>query len=156
MRALARRVPLRRALVATLLLVVTLALVGSGVATHAALRGYLLDRVDDQLRGAAPLVADGTGALVRPGRRGGAEAPESRGPLPSAFVVQVVDADGGLVLGPTSNLVDDEPLPDLPDRPTCPMTRERRARSRSRRWAATGSGASGRCGSPSTTAPWAR
>ncbi|GHJ59781.1 two-component sensor histidine kinase [Nocardioides sp. OK12] len=114
MRALARRVPLRRALVATLLLLVTLALVGSGFATHATLRGYLLERVDDQLRGAAPVVAGSGGADETLERRPG---PGGRGPLPSAFVVQVVDGSGATVVGPTSNLLDDEPLPDLPDDP---------------------------------------
>ena len=108
------RVPLRRALVATLLLVVTLALVGSGLATHATLRGYLLDRVDEQLRGVAPVLAGSTGLGETPTRSRG---PQGRGPLPSEFVVQVVDESGQVVLGPTSNLVDDEPLPLLPSDP---------------------------------------
>jgi two-component system OmpR family sensor kinase len=108
------RVPLRRALVATLLLVVTLALLGSGLATHATLRGYLLDRVDEQLRGVAPVVAGSTGLGEAPTRSRG---PLGRGPLPSEFVVEVVDESGESVIGPTSNLVEDEPLPLLPDDP---------------------------------------
>lgn len=114
MPGLVGRVPLRRALVATLLLVVTLALLGSGLATHATLRGYLLDRVDEQLRGVASVVAGSTGlGEARTRSRG----PLGRGPLPSEFVVEVVDESGDSVLGPTSNLVDDEPLPLLPDDP---------------------------------------
>jgi two-component system OmpR family sensor kinase len=108
------RVPLRRALVATLLLVVTLALLGSGLATHATLRGYLLDRVDEQLRGVAPVVAGSTGLGEAPTRSRG---PLGRGPLPSEFVVEVVDESGESVIGPTSNLVEDEQLPLLPDDP---------------------------------------
>ena len=111
-----RRVPLRVTLVAALLLLVTVALVASGVATRATMQHYLVSRVDEQLRGAAHQVAERglqNRSRVPPGDDRGDE--DDRGPLPSAFVAEVQDARGTAVYGPTSNLLDSgEPLPRLP------------------------------------------
>ncbi len=107
LRRLDERTPLRVKLVATLLLLVLAALVGSGLAAGATLRGYLLDRVDSQLQGAAHGIAEH--GFDRP------PGPVGDRALPSAYVVEIVDARGRVVYGPTSNLVDTEqPLPRLP------------------------------------------
>lgn len=109
-RRLNDRTPLRIKLVGVLLLLVVAALVGSGVAATATLRGYLVDRVDTQLESAARGI--GEHGLER-----GTE-PEGDHALPSAFVVELTDASGRVVYGPTGNLVDaGQPLPTLP-RPT--------------------------------------
>lgn len=130
-----RRTPLRTTLVASLMLLVTLALAASGLVAAATLRGYLVDRVDDRLRSLAPALAEGgveslDGLPAQPpeppdpddgrdeGRddgRGGDGRDGARGEeLPSAYVVAITDASGAIVAGPTSNLLDpSEPLPDL-------------------------------------------
>jgi two-component system OmpR family sensor kinase len=87
--SLSERTPLRIKLVAALTLLVALALLVSGLAASAALRGYLLDRVDQNL---VQAVRPGPGALVdddRPGR------PRFRQPGEYAF--QQYAADGTLV-----------------------------------------------------------
>lgn len=113
MAMLHRRVPLRVTLVAALLLLVAVALVASGVATRATLQHYLVTRVDEQLRGAAHQVAER--GLQDPSHPPPGRDADDRGPLPSAFVAEVLDADGSAVYGPASNLLDTgEPLPKLP------------------------------------------
>lgn len=117
MPTLHQRVPLRLTLVAALVLLVTVALVASGVATRATLRHYLVTRVDAQLQGAAHQFYENRLEAPSNGSGGDVEADgdRSRGPLPSAFVVEVLDASGDPVYGPTSNLLDSgEPLPQLP------------------------------------------
>ncbi len=117
-----RRTPLRITLAAVLVALLTGALLVSGLAATATMRGYLLDRVDAQLDAAGhQLTEHGLAGLSTSGASrspdGGDPRDEDaeRGPLPSAFVVQVVDDKGNIVYGPTSNLVDSgEPLPDLP------------------------------------------
>ncbi len=104
-------------LVAALVVLVAAALVASGVATRATLRHYLVVRVDDQLAAAAHQVAErGLKDPTQQLRSGaGDDDDQERGPLPSAFVVEVLDANGKAEYGPTSNLIDaEQPLPDLP------------------------------------------
>lgn len=109
------RTPLRITLVVALLVLVTSALVLSGVAATATLRGYLLQRVDAQLGAAAHEIAEhGLGDQPPAPEPEGRDADRERGPLPSQYVVQVVSDDGRVVIGPTSNLVSGEPLPRLP------------------------------------------
>lgn len=108
-----RGIPLRVKLVATLLLLVIAALVGSGAAAVTTLRAYLVGRVDDQLRSAEHPYTE-----HRPGQGRGDEGDVDASGLtrlPSAFVVAETDASGALVYGPRSNLVDPgQPLPALP------------------------------------------
>ena len=102
------RTPLRVRLVAALLALVALALLVAGVAGTAALRTYLLDRVDDQLR-ATPY-----GEVERLGR--GAPPPgfgDRRGGrlrLPGDLFVQVDAADGTTLAQPSRG----EQVPALP------------------------------------------
>jgi two-component system OmpR family sensor kinase len=124
-RRIGMRAPLRVKLVAALLLLVIAALVGSGVAATATMRNYLLGRVDSQLdQTQRPFLEHGLSGVFDgtegPGH-GGPEAERDGGPdenpthLPSAYVVAVTDADGVIVYGPTSALLDSaEPLPALP------------------------------------------
>lgn len=119
------RTPLRVKLVAAMVLLVVLALVGAGEAATATMRGYLIGRVDDQLRAVTEHPIDGlpistskslstsTGGQQAGGKDSGGG--DGRPHLPSAYVLEVLDARGGIVYGPTSNLVDArEPLPRLP------------------------------------------
>jgi len=103
------RTPLRVKLIAAMLLLVTAALAGSGAVAATTLRSYLIGRVDAQLAAAQQPLGD---------HHGGPEPDDhGAGPsrLPSAYVVEVIDATGAIVSGPTSNLVDaQEPLPALP------------------------------------------
>ena len=109
LRALAARTPLRVQIVAALLTLVTLALLVTGVAASAALRGYLVDRVDSQLvEGAQPLTSrpGGPGRFDRPGP--GVYRP------PSEFYAQVSDAAGAV-----TEVV--EPLSAHGSRPALPV-----------------------------------
>ena len=103
------RTPLRVKLIAAMLLLVTAALVGSGAVAATTLRSYLIGRVDAQLAAAQQPLGE---------RHGGPDQEDhGAGPsrLPSAYVVEVIDANGAIVSGPTSNLVNtQEPLPALP------------------------------------------
>ncbi len=87
--------PLWLRLVAAVLALVALAQVAAGVATVTALRGYLLNQVDNQLRVASePLLH---GPRYRPGP---GPPPEVRGPgrfrLPSAFYLAITDESGAV------------------------------------------------------------
>jgi two-component system OmpR family sensor kinase len=110
------RMPLRVKLVATLLLLVIGALVGSGVAATTTLRGYLVDRVDAQLQSVGTHTLDHGG----PGDASGHDSTPGEadgGGLPSAFVTEVTNVSGQVVYGPTNNLIDSSiPLPVLPHR----------------------------------------
>lgn len=104
LRTLSGRTPLRVKLVAALTALVALALVITGLAAAASLRGYLVDRLDDNLQTAVSR----PGALnpPRPDGQGG------RGlRRPDEFAVQVSAADGS-VLRPF--VVDDGFPPALP------------------------------------------
>ncbi|WP_350276253.1 HAMP domain-containing sensor histidine kinase [Kribbella sp. HUAS MG21] len=106
----ADRYPLRVTIVVVLLTLVALALASSGVLATTIMRGYLTDRVDDQLQQVA-------GPLSK--------APDDRRPLPpgkglrpqlpSPIVVQFNDPEGSSARGPAwSRITETEPLPNLP------------------------------------------
>ncbi|MGN6781399.1 MAG: sensor histidine kinase [Marmoricola sp.] len=105
------RTSLRVRLVAGMLVLVVLALAGSGSVAAATLRGYLVQRVDDQLRGAAGAmlherINDGPGG-------GDPDGHDAR--LPSQFVREVLASNGTPLGGTLSNLVDgSQSLPDFP------------------------------------------
>ena len=103
------RTPLRVKLIAAMLLLVTAALAGSGAVAATKLRSYLIGRVDAQLAAAQQPIGEHHGGPDQDDHGAG----PSR--LPSAYVAEVTDANGAVVSGPTSNLVDPhEPLPALP------------------------------------------
>jgi two-component system, OmpR family, sensor kinase len=77
------RWPLRVTLVLALLALVTAALVASGLTATALMRGYLVERIDDQLHQVAPMVAKGQSDRFRQPPR-----------FPSQFVVQYTQSDG--------------------------------------------------------------
>jgi two-component system OmpR family sensor kinase len=111
--------PLRIKLVVTVVLLVLLALGGSGAVGITTLRAYLTGRVDSQLRSVA--IHPGNDAPVAgtqqgDGDGGGPDSGSGGGHrLPSAFVVEVTDSGGRITYGPTSDLIDPtEPLPQLP------------------------------------------
>lgn len=108
------RTPLRVRLVAAVVLLVMAALVGSGAAATATMRSYLVGRVDEQLASVSDHPGDGLPDTPG-GDRNAHDADHGGGALPSAFVVEVTDASGTPVYGPTSNLLySGEPLPRLP------------------------------------------
>ncbi len=107
LRRLTDGTPLRVKLVAAVLVLVVLALAGSGVAARVTMEQYLVGRIDAQLTSAVNLIAgtDGRGAPAGDGRRDR---------LPSTYVFEVVDS-AGATTGPVSNLVNPgQPLPRLP------------------------------------------
>jgi two-component system, OmpR family, sensor kinase len=116
--------PLRIKLVVTVVLLVMLALGGSGAVGITTLRAYLTGRVDSQLRSVAthpgndaPVAGTDTQQGAGGDRQGGGGGDSGGGGhrLPSAFVVEVTDANGTITYGPTSDLIDPaEPLPQLP------------------------------------------
>jgi two-component system OmpR family sensor kinase len=105
------RTPLRVKLVATLLLLVTAALTVAGVAATAALRSYLLGRVDSQLRQALHPYVDQRGP-GGPGPRPGDG--DGRGGPPSQYYVQFLAADGTPGRVQRNPLYAAEQPPDLP------------------------------------------
>jgi two-component system, OmpR family, sensor kinase len=92
-RRLMGRLPLRTKLVVALLLLVTLGLAASGVVAATALRGYLVDRVDDQLQQVSPSFHRG-GFGPPPGDPDNGAGLDRGGA--SQFYVGVVDATGAL------------------------------------------------------------
>ena len=90
LRALSDRTPLRVQLVAALTALVALALLVSGLAASAALRGYLVDRVDENL----VETVRRPGALGDDGPRRGGPGPLRR---PDEYALQVYAADGTVV-----------------------------------------------------------
>jgi two-component system OmpR family sensor kinase len=106
------RYPLRITIVVVLLALVALALVASGVLATTIMRGYLVDRVDEQLSQASiPLRRNPQ--QNRPFQPGDGQG---KRPLPSAFVVQFNNSEGTVTDGPfRAQLAEgEEPLPDLP------------------------------------------
>jgi two-component system, OmpR family, sensor kinase len=122
-RRLRARTPLRVKLVAAVLLLVIAALAGSGLAAVTTLRSYLVGRVDDQLRDTErPIVEHQLDGIARDSRddhggRGGEDRDATAArQLPSAYVVEVTDAAGKILLAPTSALLDSsQPLPEFPE-----------------------------------------
>ncbi|MEV6414013.1 HAMP domain-containing sensor histidine kinase [Kribbella sp. NPDC051718] len=118
-RRLADRYPLRITMIVVLLALVTAALLASGFTATTIMRGYLVNKVDDQLLQAAkPLQRRGLDVPTCPGQSGpGQNGPGNgrRPPLPSAFVVQYNESDGTLAIGPCrAPFAESDPLPDLP------------------------------------------
>jgi two-component system, OmpR family, sensor kinase len=112
-RRFADRYPLRVTIVVVLLTLVALALAASGVLATTIMRGYLIDRVDDQLHQTA-MQLQHVPFDRRPQRQDSGEQPGPR-PLPSEFVVKFSDSEGtsdGPPFG--ARLAETEPLPKLP------------------------------------------
>jgi len=111
-RRFADRYPLRVTIVVVLLTLVALALVASGILATTIMRGYLIDRVDEQLQQTATQLEHIP--LDRRPLPPGAAGPGRR-PLPSEFVVQFNDSGGTSDNGPFgARLAETEPLPQLP------------------------------------------
>ncbi len=109
---LTERYPLRFTIVLTLLALVLVALLASGFTATTIMRGYLVDRVDEQLvQASMPLRHL---SLVRPPNDG----PFGGGPgrrLPSAYIAQLSDTNGIHQGDPTrAPITESEPLPKLP------------------------------------------
>ncbi|WP_405058573.1 HAMP domain-containing histidine kinase [Kribbella sp. NBC_01505] len=104
------RYPLRVTIVVVLLTLVALALVASGVVATTIMRGYLVDKIDQQLGETADQIAH-IDAERRP-------RPPGTGPgrrqLPSQFVLKISDSSGNSPGAFGAQLVDGEPLPNLP------------------------------------------
>ena len=113
------RMPLRIRLVVATTLLLVLGLAVSGVVAATTLRGYLLDRVDDQLRGASdrygrpgfgpPPHLDGDGGSDD----GGAGDGDGPVPPPSQFYVARLDASGAVVSVENRPFDDGDAAPDL-------------------------------------------
>jgi two-component system OmpR family sensor kinase len=106
--------PLRLRLVGAVLLLVAVALIGSGAVAAATMRNYLVSRVDEQLAGVAGhadnLFQDPDGDHGPGGPDGGSD-----GRLPSVYVSEVLGPTGRPIAAVDSNLIDtQEPLPALP------------------------------------------
>ncbi|NUR93756.1 MAG: HAMP domain-containing histidine kinase [Kribbellaceae bacterium] len=106
------RYPLRVTIVVVLLTLVVLALAASGVLATTIMRGYLIDRVDEQLQQTAvPLSHAKADRRPLPPGAGG----PVRRQLPSVFVVQFSNSEGQSDNGPVGSRPDEtEPLPKLP------------------------------------------
>jgi two-component system, OmpR family, sensor kinase len=96
---LLERTPLRVKLIVAVLALVTVALALIGLAGVTALRGYLVGRLDEQLRGVAPAFVED-----RPPRQGGPEDHGRRPPSP--YLVQIRDAAGTLVEEPGADALE--------------------------------------------------
>ena len=92
-RRLMGRLSLRTKLVVALLLLVAIGLAASGVVAAAALRGYLVDRVDNQLRQVSQSFHH-EGGVPPPGDPDNGAGIDRRGP--SQFYIGVVDASGSV------------------------------------------------------------
>lgn len=98
------RLSLRTRLVASLLALLAVALAVTGVAASAVLRDYLAGRVDDEMVRTSAVLERGLDRGFGPGGPGGfpggetpgpeAHGPLGRQPLPSRYLLRVVDADG--------------------------------------------------------------
>ncbi|MEI8408962.1 MULTISPECIES: sensor histidine kinase [unclassified Kribbella] len=105
------RYPLRVTIVVVLLTLVALALVASGVLATTIMRGYLVDRVDDQLTKTAAAFQEADASTNRPPRPG----PGRNRPLPSLIVIQFNDSEGTPDESPfRAPLAETDPLPNLP------------------------------------------
>jgi two-component system, OmpR family, sensor kinase len=106
-RRLAARTPLQVKLIVAVLALVTVALALIGLASVAALDGYLVGRLDDQLQSVAQRSAG------RPPQfgQGGPKGP------PSPYLVQYRDADGTLDQEDKNPLEEGQQSPQVPDDP---------------------------------------
>ncbi|HEY3508607.1 HAMP domain-containing sensor histidine kinase [Kribbella sp. NPDC051137] len=104
------RYPLRVTIVVVLLALVVLALAASGVLSTTIMRGYLIDRVDEQLQQTSmPLIR------FRPDNRPLPPGPNRPRQIPNPVVVQYSDSEGHSDNGPIgTRLTESEPLPTLP------------------------------------------
>jgi two-component system OmpR family sensor kinase len=110
-RRLLARTPLQVKLIVAVLALVTVALLLIGLASVAALDGYLVGRLDDQLQEVA------VGSARQGPPRFGGPGPPHRGP-PSPYLVQYRLADGRLDGPPDENpLEQDRKPPQVPDDP---------------------------------------
>jgi two-component system OmpR family sensor kinase len=102
---LLERTPLRVELIVAVLALVTMALALISLASVTALRGYLVDRLDDQL------------AQVAPGYQRERPGPGPRGgrPPPSPYLIQRRDADGAVEDEFGAELSEGQGQPRLPD-----------------------------------------
>ena len=91
MRPLLERTPLRVKLIVAVLALVAVALALIGLASVIALRGYLVDRLDEQLRGVAPAFVED-----RPPHQDGPGPDDHERRPPSPYLVQLRNADGTL------------------------------------------------------------
>jgi signal transduction histidine kinase len=107
-RRLLARTPLQVKLIVATLALVTVALALIGVASVAALDGYLVGRLDNQLEQVARSAAGKPPELAGPGPR--------RGP-PSPFLVQYRNADGSLGPEDKNLLEEGQQPPQMPDDP---------------------------------------
>lgn len=98
-----RRTPLWVRLISAMLALVALGLTLTGAFGVRLLRGYLVDRVDEQLAAAVPLMQGGDDMAVGP----------QPAPIPSQFHVAVVDPQGETLRAWQSAL--SESVPDLPE-----------------------------------------
>jgi two-component system OmpR family sensor kinase len=110
-RRLADRYPLRITIVLVLLALVTAALLASGLVATTIMRGYLVDRVDQQLLEASmPLTHAKPDGFAQ-----GQDRKNPRPRLPSVFTVQFSDSDGQKYQEPDrAPITDTEPAPNLP------------------------------------------
>ncbi|MEO9140094.1 MAG: ATP-binding protein [Jatrophihabitans sp.] len=117
-RQLGRRTPLRVRLVAVVLLLVIIALLGTGAAATATLSSYLVGRVDNQLSSIANQPGNLlTGTTAVAGDRNGKGDSGGDGHVggpPSAFITEISNADGTPAYATHNLISSDEPLPELP------------------------------------------
>jgi two-component system OmpR family sensor kinase len=107
LRRLRDRTPLRVTLVAAVLVLVAMALGVMGIAATASLRGYLIDRIDSQLRA----VANGPADRFLHDLAGTPNATGAR--VPSAYYLQLSDSSGHVIVSQSAALHDESP-PRLP------------------------------------------
>jgi len=107
------RLPLRTKLVAVLATLLVVALTGAGAASVAALRGYLVDQVDGQLRSVANASADHREGIVQPDTGPGRD--EGRPAPPSDFYVRYADTTGTPLAVVANPLADETATPVLPE-----------------------------------------
>ncbi len=114
LRPLVARTSLRVRLVAVVLALVVVALAGAGVVTIITLRGYLIQRMDAQLALVAAQIAASPSTSLSVGTPTG-RPDDGHQHLPSAFVAEILNADGTTSVGPSRDVISGhEPLPAFP------------------------------------------
>ncbi|MCW2881903.1 MAG: histidine kinase [Sphaerisporangium sp.] len=102
--SLSARTPLRIKLIATMLALVAIALAGIGVSSVSVLRGYLVDRVDQQL-----------GVFAQDTARRLQRGPGLGNRVPPDGLIQLRDRDGKIIAMVAGLATDNRPGPVLPD-----------------------------------------